>query len=94
MNGICNDINNPAMGSTGMLFARNVQFESTYPDLGLDELARNRHGGRISLLKPDPQVISRKLFTRDQKDAPTCNKGQGTPAPTATATTRRRRSST
>ena len=29
--GICNDIDNPAMGSTGMLFARNVQFESTYP---------------------------------------------------------------
>ena len=24
VNGICNDINNPAMGSTGMLFARNV----------------------------------------------------------------------
>ena len=78
VNGICNDINNPAMGSTGMLFARNVQFESTYPDLGLNELARNRHGGRISLLKPDPQVISRKLFTRDQKDAAACNKGQGT----------------
>ena len=78
VNGICNDINNPAMGSMGMLFARNVQFESTYPDLGLNELARNRHGGRISLLKPDPQVISRKLFTRDQKDAAACNKGQGT----------------
>ena len=27
LTGICNDINNPAMGSTGMLFARNVQFE-------------------------------------------------------------------
>lgn len=79
VSGVCNDINNPAMGSTGMPFARNVQFESTYPDLGLDPLARNRHGGRISLLKPDPQVISRKLFTRDQKDHPDCNKGQGTP---------------
>jgi hypothetical protein len=78
VSGTCNDINNPAMGSTGMLFARNVQFESTYPDLGLNELARNRHGDRISLLKPDPQVISRKLFTRDQKDAAACNKGQGT----------------
>jgi hypothetical protein len=77
VSGICNDINNPAMGSTGMPFARNVQFESTYPDLGLNQLARDRHGGRISLLKPDPQVISRKLFTRDQKNAPNCNKGQG-----------------
>ena len=27
VDGICNDIDNPAMGSTGMLFARNVQFE-------------------------------------------------------------------
>jgi hypothetical protein len=80
VNGICNDINNPAMGSTGMLFARNVQFESTYPDLGLDQLARNRHGGRISLAKPDPAVISRKLFTRDQTGMPGCNKGHGTPA--------------
>jgi hypothetical protein len=79
VNGVCNDIDNPAMGSTGMLFARNVQFESTYPDLGLDQLARNRHGGRISLLKPDPQVISRKLFTRDQSGMPNCNKGHGTP---------------
>jgi hypothetical protein len=79
VNGICNDINNPAMGSTGMLFSRNVQFESTYPDLGLDQLARNRHGGRISLLQPDPQVISRKLFTRDQTGMPNCNKGQGSP---------------
>jgi len=70
VSGICNDMNNPAMGSTGMLFSRNVQFESTYPDLGLDQLARNRHGGRISLLKPDPQVISRKLFTRDQTGMP------------------------
>ena len=62
----------------GMLFARNVQFESTYPDLGLDPLAKNRHGGRISLLKPDPAVISRKLFTRDQTGMPNCNNGKGT----------------
>jgi hypothetical protein len=79
LTGICNDINNPAMGSTGMLFARNVQFESTYPDLGQDPLARNRHGGRISLLKPDPAVISRKLFTRSQVGMPNCNNGKGTP---------------
>ena len=35
--------------------------------LALNELARNRHGGRhLRCCKPDPQVISRKLFTRDQ----------------------------
>jgi Animal haem peroxidase len=81
LNGICNDIVNPAMGSAGMPFARNVQFESTYPDLGQDPLAKNRHGGRISLLKPDPAVISRKLFTRDQTGMPNCNLGKGTGAP-------------
>jgi hypothetical protein len=77
LSGICNDINNPAMGSSGMPFARNVQFESTYPDLGQDELARNRHGGRISLMKPDPGVISRKLLTRDQTGMPNCRNGKG-----------------
>lgn len=62
--GICNDIENPAMGSTGMLFARNVELESTFPNLGKNELARNRNGGRLDALRPDPQVISRELFTR------------------------------
>src|SRR5262249_46801341 len=75
---ICNDSRNPAMGSTGQWSARNVECESTFPDLGQDELAKNRHGGRISLLQPDPQVISRKLFTRDQSAAPDCNQGHGT----------------
>ncbi|MFL5093967.1 MAG: peroxidase family protein [Xanthobacteraceae bacterium] len=77
LSGICNDIRNPAMGSTGQLFARNVEFESTFPDLQRDLLAKNRHGDRLSLLKPDPQVISRKLFTRDQKNARDCNQGHG-----------------
>jgi len=67
LTGICNDIRNPAMGSVGQLFARNVEFESTFPDLERDGFAKNRHGGRLSLLRPDPQVISRKLFTRDQE---------------------------
>jgi Animal haem peroxidase len=79
LTGICNDVRNPAMGSTGQLFARNVEFESTFPDLGRNTLARNRHGGRISLMQPDPQVISRKLFTRDQTATPNCNQGHGTP---------------
>jgi hypothetical protein len=77
--GICNDIKNPAMGSTGEPFARSVAFESTFPELGLNELAKNRHGDRIGLLKPDPQVISRDLFTRDQTSTPDCNKGSGVP---------------
>ncbi len=79
LTGICNDIFNPAMGSSGQLFARNVTFDSTFPELGRDELARNRHGDRLGLLKPDPQVISRKLFTRQQSNPGTCNDGNGLP---------------
>lgn len=75
--GICNDIYNPAMGSSDQLFARNVSFDSTFPDLSKNELVRNRHGDRLGLLKPDPQVISRKLFTRGQSDPATCRQGQG-----------------
>ena len=77
--GICNDILNPAMGSTGMLFARNVEFETSFPDLGLNELTRNRHGNRLSLLEPDPQVISRRLFTRVQSNPDKCMAGYGLP---------------
>jgi hypothetical protein len=80
--GICNDIRNPAMGASGQLFTRNVDFESTHPELGLDPLAKNRHGDRIALLQPDPQVISRRLFTRDQTRTPGCNRGKGTPGST------------
>jgi hypothetical protein len=79
LTGICNDIRNPLMGSTGTLFARNVEFESTFPELGIDSIARNRHGGRTSLLIPDPQVISRKLFTRAQSDSSACSDGFGKP---------------
>ena len=42
------------MGSTGTPFARNVEFEATFPELGRDELTRNRHGERLGLLTPDP----------------------------------------
>jgi hypothetical protein len=75
--GICNDILNPAMGSSGMLFARNVELDTSFPDLGLNELTRNRHGNRLSLLEPDPQVISRRLFTRVQSDPSKCQEGYG-----------------
>jgi hypothetical protein len=77
VSGICNDVLNPAMGSAGMPFARNVEFETSFPDLGLNELTKNRHGDRLSLLSPDPQVISRKLFTRAQSDAAKCAQGYG-----------------
>jgi len=81
LTGICNDVWNPKMGSTGTLFSRNVQFKETFPRLQKTELAINRHsdaenGVRLGLLKPDPQEISRKLFTRKQA-TPHCNDGQG-----------------
>ncbi|MBI3357774.1 MAG: oxygenase, partial [Nitrospirae bacterium] len=79
LTGICNDIRNPLMGSTHQLFARNVEFDTTFPDLGLNEMTKNRHGDRLSLLKPDPQIISRKLFTRAQVEPKQCNKGYGLP---------------
>ena len=75
--GICNDIRNPAMGSSGQLFARNSAFEATFPRLEMNELAKNRHGNRLGLLKPDPQVISRTLFIRPQMDGSGCNNGKG-----------------
>jgi len=77
--GICNDILNPLMGSTGQPFARNTPFEATFPDLAPDEIAKNRHGSRIGLLTPDPQVISRKIFTRHQSSPEKCNNGHGLP---------------
>ncbi|HEV7803238.1 MAG TPA: peroxidase family protein, partial [Burkholderiales bacterium] len=77
LTGICNDIFNPRMGSSGMVFARNVQFEETFPDRGGTPEQRNRHGDRLGLLKPDPQVISRKLLTRDQSQPGKCNEGRG-----------------
>ncbi|HEY2466568.1 MAG TPA: peroxidase family protein [Terracidiphilus sp.] len=77
--GICNDIVNPAMGSSGMLFARNVELDTSFPDLGLNELTHNRHGDRLSLMEPDPQVISRRLFTRIQSDPTKCQVGYGLP---------------
>ncbi len=77
LTGICNDTRNPLMGSSGTLFARNVQFEATFPETDIDPLARNRHGTRLGLLTPDPQVISRTLFTRAQSDSSACNQGYG-----------------
>ena len=79
LTGVCNDILNPLMGSTGQPFARNVSFESTFPEWGLSELTKNRHSQRLGLLTPDPQVISRKLFARRQSSPEKCNDGRGPP---------------
>ncbi|HEX4809402.1 MAG TPA: peroxidase family protein [Bryobacteraceae bacterium] len=77
--GICNDILNPAMGSSGQLFARNVEFESTFPETTESRFTRNRHGDRLALLQPDPQVISRRLLSRVQTDPAACQDGYGLP---------------
>jgi len=79
LTGICNDIRNPRMGSTNEPFARNVEFESTFPELARNDVAKNRHGDRIGLLVPDPQVVSRKLFTRAQSQPDKCRAGLGLP---------------
>lgn len=79
VSGICNDIINPLMGATGQPFARNVEFESTFAEMAINEIAKNRHGDRIGLLKPDPQLISRKLFTRAEPFSGKCNEGHGLP---------------
>jgi len=85
LTGICNDVKNPLMGSNGTPFARNVEFETAFPDRGANEYTRNRHGGRLSLLEPDPQVISRVLLTRQQSTPDTCNAGFGLPNNSANA---------
>ncbi len=77
IDGSCNDMRNPLMGSAGTLFARNTQFETTFPDEGWNEIVANRHDGRIDLMTPDPQLVSRKLFTRDQSDPAACGDGYG-----------------
>ncbi|MGE5302071.1 MAG: peroxidase family protein [Alphaproteobacteria bacterium] len=79
LTGICNDINNPLMGSTDQPFARNVEFDVTFPDLGMNPIAVNRHGARLGLLRPDPQIISRRLFTRIQRPGNRCHEGHGLP---------------
>jgi hypothetical protein len=81
LNGYCNDIYNPLMGSTNQPLARNVQFEAvTFPDLDeskQSEETKNRHARRLALLTPNPQLISRTLFSRDQSQSVNCNDGHG-----------------
>ena len=72
LTGVCNDILNPLMGAVDRPFGRNTEFESTFPELSGDEIVRNRHGNRLALLTPDPQVISRKLFSRRRSSPGAC----------------------
>jgi hypothetical protein len=85
LTGICNDVRNPLMGSNGTPFARNVEFDTAFPDRGLSVYTQNRHGGRLSLLQPDPQVISRVLLTRAQSNPDNCKLGFGLPNNSADA---------
>jgi hypothetical protein len=85
VDGICSDMSNPLMGASGQNFARNVDFAAAFPEQSLDASARNRHANRIALLKPDPQLISRRLFARPQSVPQRCNGGQGLPGHSAAA---------
>jgi hypothetical protein len=53
VDGTFNDLRDPAMGSVGCRFGRNVPLEHTYPE---DE---------SRVLTPNPRVVSRELLTRD-----------------------------
>lgn len=85
LTGVCNDLRNPLMGSTGTEFARNVELDETFPDEGHTELTRARHGDRLDLMTPDPQRISQALFTRAQSQPELCNEGRGLPGHSAEA---------
>src|SRR5258707_7697319 len=65
------------MGSVVHPFGRNVEFEAPFPEWSKDEIVQNRHAERLGPLQPDPQVISRKLFTRAQPPSAKCNDGRG-----------------
>jgi hypothetical protein len=69
------------MGAARQPFARNVEFHETFPDRAVSGPVHDRHQGRIALLTPDPQVVSRRLMSRrDEERAPdTCNGGLGLP---------------
>jgi hypothetical protein len=52
LDGTCNDPANPLMGAKGQRFGRNVSFASTQQRAG------------VSLMNPDPKVVSRVLLSR------------------------------
>jgi hypothetical protein len=60
--GTYNDLDDPAMGSAGMRFGRNVPLNRTFPE------------PEPAILTPNPRTVSRELFTRDTfKPATTLN---------------------
>ena len=54
VDGTFNDLENPAMGSAGTRFGRNVPVELTYPE------------NEWALLRPNPRAVSRELLTRHE----------------------------
>jgi len=54
VDGTYNDLENPAMGSAGTRFGRNVPVELTYPE------------NDWALLRPSPRAVSRELLTRHE----------------------------
>jgi len=54
VDGAYNDLENPAMGSAGTRFGRNVPVELTYPE------------NDWALLRPSPRTVSRELLTRHE----------------------------
>jgi heme peroxidase len=54
IDGSFNDLDEPAMGSIGCRFGRNIPLDRTYPEKEPD------------LLEPNPRVVSRELLTRSE----------------------------
>lgn len=54
LDGSYNDLDNPAMGSIGSRFGRNVPLDLTFPE------------EETSLLDPNPRLVSRELLTRQE----------------------------
>ena len=54
LDGSCNDLDNPLMGSVGTRFGRNVPRERSFPE------------PEHSILEPNPRLISRELLTRER----------------------------
>ncbi|KAI8907781.1 heme peroxidase [Powellomyces hirtus] len=61
LDGTCNDLNQPAMGSLGYRFGRNIPIAKAFPD-------------ETKLFEPNPRTIGQKLLLRDTfKPATTIN---------------------
>jgi hypothetical protein len=57
--GTFNDLQDPAMGSVGCRFGRNVPLDTTYPE------------PEAEILRPNPRLVSRELLTREEFQAAT-----------------------